>query len=176
MKAVVLALHLCAGLLSAPLAAIAGAANQPLHTVPSVDLARYAGTWHEIARYPNFFQKGCRDATAVYTLTHDGELSILNRCLKGETGEVSEAKGKGWVVSPPDAARLKVSFFWLFRGDYWIIDLGKEYEYAVVGTPDRESLWILARQPKLPADVYAGILARLKSQGFDPSRLETGRE
>ena len=171
MKAVVLYFLILAGALFLHPAASAGSAGQPVRTVPSVDLARYAGKWYEIARYPNFFQKGCRDSTATYTLRPDGELSILNRCLKGDAGEVSEAKGKGWVVSPPDTARLKVTFFWPFRGDYWIIDLGENYEYAVVGTPDREYLWILSRTSSLTADTYAVILQRLERQGFDQAKL-----
>ena len=154
------------------LAACAGPTKgPPVRTVPSVDLARYTGTWYEIARYPNSFQKGCRDTTAVYILRPDGEITVVNRCLKGADGKVAEARGRAWLAEPPDATRLKVTFFWPFRGDYWIIDLGENYEYAVVGTPDRKYLWILGRTPALPADVYAGILERLKEQGFDSEKL-----
>jgi apolipoprotein D and lipocalin family protein len=141
----------------------------PVQTVPSVDLARYAGLWHEIARYPNFFQEGCRDSTATYTLRSDNELEVVNHCTKGI--KPSQAKGRAWLVDPADPAKLKVTFFWPFRSDYWIIDLGENYEYAVVGTPDRKYLWILARQPKLSPELYAGILQRVEQQGFDPARL-----
>ena len=156
------------------LAACAGQAKvvSPVHTVPSVDLARYAGLWHEIARYPNIFQKGCRDSTANYRLRPDGEMDVINRCLKGADGKFSEVKGHAWPADSGDMTRLKVSFFWPFRSDYWIIDLGDNYEYAVVGTPDREYLWILARQPKLSAELYGSILRRVEQQGFDPARLQ----
>ena len=154
-----------------PFASAGSVTWQPVRTVPTVDLGRYVGAWYEIARYPNFFQKGCRDSTAHYTLRPDGEISILNRCLKGDAGEASEAKGRAWVAAPPDTARLKVMFFWPFRGDYWIIELGDNYEYAVVGTPDREYLWILSRTPTLSDTTYADILQKLAQQGFDPAKL-----
>ena len=143
----------------------------PVRTIPSVDLARYTGLWYEIARYPNSFQKGCRDTTATYTLRSDGEITVVNRCLKGAEGKLAEATGRAWLAEPPDTSRLKVTFFWPFRGDYWIIDLGENYEYAVVGTPDRMYLWILSRTPSLTADTYTGILQRLVPQGFDPAKL-----
>jgi apolipoprotein D and lipocalin family protein len=143
----------------------------PVRTVPSVDLARYTGTWYEIARYQNRFQEGCHDTTATYTLRPDGDIAVVNRCLKGTEGQVAEATGRAWLAEPRDTSRLKVTFFWPFRGDYWIIDLGENYEYAVVGTPDREYLWILSRTPILTADTYAGILQRLERQGFDPTKL-----
>jgi apolipoprotein D and lipocalin family protein len=160
------------------LAACAGPAKAPpVRTVPSVDLARYTGVWYEIARYPNSFQKGCRDTTAVYTLRPDGEITVINRCLKGTDGKIAEARGRAWLAEPSDTSRLKVTFFWPFRGDYWIIDLGGDYEYAVVGTPDREYLWILSRTPTLPDKEYAGILLRLNGQGFDPAKLlKTGQK
>ncbi len=144
-------------------------AVSPVRTVSSVELTRYTGLWHEIARYPNFFQEGCRDSTATYTLTSDNEMEVVNRCIKGT--KQSEVKGRAWLVDPAEPARLKVTFFWPFRSDYWIIDLGENYEYAVVGTPDRKYLWILARQPKLSPELYAGILRRVEQQGFDPARL-----
>lgn len=154
------------------LAACAGPAKgPPVRTVTSVDLSRYTGLWYEIARYPNRFQEGCRDSSATYTLRPDGEIDVVNRCRRGADGNVAEARGRAWPVDPADTTRLKVSFFWPFRGDYWIIDLGENYEYAVVGTPDRNYLWILARQPKLSDDVYTGILRRVQLQGFEPERL-----
>lgn len=142
-----------------------------VRTVPSVDLKRYTGTWYEIARYPNFFQNGCADSTATYTLRPDGEIDVVNRCVKGPEKKPAEAKGRAWPVDPADTAKLKVSFFWPFRSDYWIIDLGQSYEYAVVGTPDREYLWILSRTPVMAADTYAGILERLARQGFGSGTL-----
>lgn len=135
-------------------------------TVPHVDLTRYMGVWHEIARIDHTFQKGCVKSSATYTLLPDGEVEVINRCVNEKDGRLREARGKAWSVDPEGNARLKVSFFWPFRGDYWIIDLGKEYEYAVVGSPNRQYLWILARQPVMDDIVYKGILERLANQGF----------
>ena len=144
-----------------------------LEVVPRVELDRYLGTWYEIARYPNRFQKeDCVATTATYALREDGKISVDNRCRKGSpSGPEKTANGKAWVVDSKTNARLKVQFFWPFSGDYWIIQLGEQYEYAVVGHPDRTYLWILSRTPKMEPGLYSDILTRLKEQGYDPTRL-----
>lgn len=103
------------------------------------------GVRHEIARIDHFFQKGCIKGSATYSLLPDGEIEVINRCVNEKDGRLREAKGRAWSVDQKGNARLKISFFWPFREDYWIVDLGKEYEYAVVGSPNRQYLWILAR-------------------------------
>lgn len=138
----------------------------PLQTVERVDLDRYVGLWYEIGRYPNRFQKGCLDSTAMYTARPDGKIDVLNSCRDEHDGSLREAKGRAWVVDNTTNARLKVSFFWPFRSDYWIIDLGREYEYAVVGTPDRKYLWILSRTPEMSTDILEKILQNVEKQGF----------
>jgi apolipoprotein D and lipocalin family protein len=144
----------------------------PLEVVSFVDLKRYAGEWYEIARYPHRFQKGCVGSKATYSLRDDGKITVLNECYKGSfNGKIRRAKGKAWVVDEKTNAKLKVSFFWPFSGDYWIIDLGKEYEYAVVGHPDRTYLWVLSRTKTMDAEVYEKILERLEEKGYDTSRL-----
>lgn len=157
-------------------AAAASSGLPPLQTVASVDLNRYLGIWHEIARYPNSFQKGCLGSTASYTLRDDGEIDVVNSCRDAENGRTRRVEGRAWVVDPATNARLKVSFFWPFRGDYWIIDLGPAYEYAVVGTPNRNYLWVLSRTPVMDDAVYAAIMERVRQQGFDPGKVvrETG--
>jgi len=146
--------------------------SAPVRTVDRVELDRYLGTWYEIARYPNSFQEGCQATTATYSLRDDGDIEVLNACREGGLdGPRQTAEGKAWIVDTRTNAKLKVRFFWPFSGDYWIIDLGAEYEYAVVGDPDRDYLWILARQPRLDEEVVAGILERVKAQGYDPGRL-----
>ncbi len=152
-------------------AAMAASASPPLKTVEYVDLNRYLGTWHEIARYPNSFQKGCLGSTASYVLREDGDIQVVNSCRDAEDGDIRRAKGRAWVVDKASNARLKVSFFWPFRGDYWIIDLGTEYEYAVVGTPSRKYLWVLSRTPVMDDAVYAAIMERIRQLGFDPGRV-----
>jgi apolipoprotein D and lipocalin family protein len=165
------AVVLVAALTAGP-AAGALAAGRLLETVPHVDLARYAGTWYEISSYPQRFQKGCTGTTATYTLRADGAVEVLNRCARDSlNGRATLARGRARVVDRSTNARLKVSFFWPFWGDYWIIDLGRDYEYAVVGHPGRKYLWILSRTPFLEPAVYEGILGRLRSQGYDTHRL-----
>jgi apolipoprotein D and lipocalin family protein len=145
------------------------AAEKPLETVPSVDLKRYAGTWYEIGSIPKFFQKGCSRTTATYRPRPDGDLDVQNVCNKH--GELSSVKGKAWAVDKTNA-KLKVRFFWFITGDYWIIALDPEYRYAMVGTPDRDSLWILSRTPLLDEAVYKGLLNQAKAQGFDIDKVE----
>jgi len=143
-----------------------------LKTVDHVDLERYLGTWYEIANYPQKFQKGCTATTATYSLRTDGEIDVFNRCrLDRPDGEGKSAKGRARVVDKDTNARLEVSFFRPFWGDYWIIDLGADYEYAVVGHPGRDYLWILSRTPTMSEEVYNGIVARLSSAGYETDRI-----
>jgi apolipoprotein D and lipocalin family protein len=144
----------------------------PTKVVNFVDLKRYVGTWYEIARFPNRFQKGCVGTTATYTLRKDGKIDVMNQCRKGTLdGEISSVKGRAWVVDNKTNAKLKVSFFWPFSGHYWIIDLGENYEYAVVGHPDRKYLRILSRSPKMDKKTYDHILQKLEIQFYDTSKL-----
>jgi len=145
----------------------------PLRTVSHVDLARYVGTWYEIASYPQRFQKGCTATAAVYTLRDDGKIQVVNRCNRDSLdGRETIAKGRARIVDRQTNAKLKVSFFWPFWGDYWIIDLDPEYRYAVVGHPNRKYLWILSRTRTMDPTVYSGILERLSAQGYDVGRLQ----
>jgi apolipoprotein D and lipocalin family protein len=158
------------------------AAPAPLQTVPSVDVPRYMGTWHEIAKYPNWFQKKCASSTqATYTLQADGRVQVLNRC-KTDKGEWSEALGAARQVGGPTSPRLQVrfapewlSFIPLVWGDYWIIELDPDYQWVVVSEPQREYLWILARTPHMPAATYQALLAKLEKLGFDMKRIEASR-
>jgi apolipoprotein D and lipocalin family protein len=144
----------------------------PLETVAEVDLNRYVGTWFEIANFPNRFQRGCTATTATYTLRSDGDIDVLNRCRQGTVdGELKSAQGRARVVDPATNAKLKVSFFRPFWGDYWIIDLDEDYQYAVVGHPDRDYLWILSRSPTMEDATYRSIVTGLKGGGYETSRL-----
>ena len=146
----------------------------PLQVVPRVDLTRYMGTWYEIARFPHRFQEGCTATTANYTLRDDGEVDVVNRCFLGSPqGEENMAEGRARVVDVATNAKLEVSFFRPFWGDYWIIELGDQYDYAVVGHPGRDYLWILSRTPQLAKGAYAGILARRRDDHrYDVERLQ----
>lgn len=145
---------------------------QKLATVASVDLKKYMGTWHEIASYPQRFQKGCHCTTATYTLSDKGYVIVENKCKRDSaSGKESYIKGKAFVVKNSGNAKLKVQFFWPFKGKYWIIDLADDYSYAVVSHPNKKYLWILCRTPKMDDAVYKGILARLKEKGFDLDKI-----
>jgi apolipoprotein D and lipocalin family protein len=147
--------------------------DKPLRTVTSVDLDRYLGRWYEIASYPAWFQKNCTATTADYSLRDDGLIKVINSCRKSSLdGKLKQSTGRAKVVAGSDNAKLKVSFFWPFWGNYWIIDLDPEYRWAVVGGPNRKYLWILSRTPHMDNEVYEGIVSRLRDQGYDPARLE----
>ena len=140
----------------------------PLDTVPHVDLSRYTGIWYEIARLPQTFEKGCVGVTATYEIKSNGNLDVLNSCHPGTLdGKVQTAHGTGKIVDTQTNAKLKVTFFWPFYGDYWILELGPNYEYSVVGSPDRGSFWILSRTPTLPDEVIDGIIGRFSQKSFD---------
>lgn len=151
--------------------------SQTLQTVPSVDLKKYCGKWYEIASFPQRFQKGCHCTTAEYTLTEKDYVMVENRCNKDSvTGKQSYIKGKAFVEKNTGNAKLKVQFFWPFRGKYWIIDLASDYSYAVVGHPNRQYLWILSREALLDEKIYNQILSRLKEKGFDLSKIQKTKQ
>ncbi len=145
----------------------------PLEVVDEVDLDRYLGKWYEIASFPQWFQRGCVASMATYSRRPDGRIGVVNECRdESFEGELRRAEGVAWVADEEGSlAKLKVQFFWPFRGDYWIIELDPEYRYAAVGHPSRNYLWILARTPTLDPALYRALSARLEAQGYDLSRL-----
>jgi len=160
------------------LLAPAGSSTE-VRAVPSVDLNRYSGTWYEIARYPNRFQKSCEgDVTATYTIQPNERIEVLNRCRKAD-GSIESATGTGRLADKNGpASKLKVrfapkflSFLPFVWADYWIIDLADDYSYAVVGTPDHKYLWILSRTPTMAADTYQQICSHVGEMGYDPDKL-----
>ena len=152
------------------------ASTSPLPTVGRVDLNRYIGKWYEVARYPNRFQRSCdHDVTAEYSIRKDGKIRVLNSCTT-VAGKQKQVEGTAVIVDKETNAKLKVTFFWPFYGKYWIIDLGQDYEFAVVGEPSRGYLWILSRSPDLPDAAYQKILSRLNEQGYQPSKLVKTRQ
>lgn len=147
--------------------------SQPLQTVTEVNLEKYTGTWYEIASYPQSFQKGCHCTTAKYTLSNKRFVIVENRCNRDSiNGFQSYIKGKAFVQKNTGNAKLKVQFFWPFKGKYWIIDLADDYSYAVISHPNRKYLWILSRTKTINDEVYEQILNRLKSNGFDLTKIK----
>jgi apolipoprotein D and lipocalin family protein len=150
-----------------------GEEPKPLEVVPYVDLGRYIGTWYEIATIPQRFQKDCVAVTATYTLRDDGAIAVLNKCRKKTLdGELKEANGKAWIVDKKTNAKLKVQFFWPFKGDYWVIELDADYQCAVVGHPGRKYLWILSRTPQMDESLYQDLLQRIANKGYDVSLIK----
>lgn len=155
-------------------------------TVTAVDLDRYAGTWYEIARYPNRFQESCAgDVTATYERKRDGSIRVINRCVRTD-GTVNVAEGAAKPVEGSRNARLKVRFApaWLsvlpfVWADYWVLGLADDYRWALVGTPDKKYLWVLSRTPQMDEGDWNAAVAAAVSNGFDPGRLlrtsQTGR-
>lgn len=157
---------------------LAGCSAKPApKTVGDVDLQRYQGAWYEIARLPMFFQRNCAQSEAHYLLQKDSTVLVTNRCRTLE-GEAQEAVGSA-VTQPGRTDRLWVTFDnWfsnlfpgLTRGDYWILDLDDEYTTALVGTPNRKYLWLLAREPQITPEVRARLLKVAQEQGYDTSEL-----
>jgi apolipoprotein D and lipocalin family protein len=163
---------LFAGLALASCSSVPVRKDPPLQVVSHVDKKKYLGKWYEIARYPHSFEEGCYAVTANYTLQDDGSIEVINRCRQGGLdGELDEAIGTANFVDTQTNAKLEVTFFWPFYGDYWIIDLDENYQYAVVSEPDRQYLWILSRTPTMDESLYEQLTAKLKNNGFDLSFL-----
>ena len=145
------------------------AAAEPLTTVASVDLARYAGKWYEAARTPNWFQTKCvGDVRATYTQEGPEKVRVVNECREAN-GKTSTAKGSAKVGG--STAKLKVTFFWPFYGDYWVLELDPEYRWVVVGEPGRKYLWILTREQNPPDELVQRLTELAAKKGYDVSKL-----
>ena len=148
-----------------------------VRTVDSVDLQKYLGKWYEIAAIPQSFQKQCvGNTTAVYDTDKDGLISVVNTCDTA-SGSPSVANGRAKVVDAKSNSKLKVTFVhflgwqFLFGGDYWILAIGENYSYAVVGAPGRDYAWILSRTPDMPIEKIIEASQVLASQGYDTCKL-----
>jgi apolipoprotein D and lipocalin family protein len=151
----------------------AAAETRPLEVVPRVDIGRYLGTWYEIATIPQRFQKGCVGVSAHYSLREDGAIDVFNVCRKGTLdGKEKSIRGKAWIVDRTTNAKLKVRFFWPFTGAYWVIELDEDYQWAVVGHPDRTYYWILSRTPQMDAGLYDELIRRAAAKGYDVSKIK----
>ena len=170
--------------LPAALLCLAQAAHAaPIVPIASLDVPRYMGTWYEIAKYPNRFQKDCAGFTSAgYTLEPDQTVRVVNRCRRADGTPdmaVGSARQVGAATSPILQVRFApawLSFLPMVWGDYWVIDLDEGYTLAAVSEPKREYLWILSRTPTVPRAAYEALLARLRAQGFDLAKLEATRQ
>src|ERR1700722_19829904 len=146
--------------------------DPPLDVAPSVDLSRFQGKWYEIARLPRTTQTDCHGTTAFYTQGSDGTLAFVNQCNVGsDTGPLKTVSRSAKIPDPAVSAKLALDIGG-YSGDYWILEVGPNYEYTVVGHPSRLYFWILSRTPTLDATTLSGILSRAQDKHFDTSLLE----
>lgn len=157
----------------------AATATMPVATIDALDVQRYMGTWHEIAKFPNWFQRKCAGQTrAQYSALPNGDVQVFNSCTTAEA-KTMDATGLAKQVGGANSPKLKVRFApewlaWLpwVWGEYWVIDLDPQYQLAAVSDSKREYLWVLSRTPQVEATAYNALLTRLKAQGFETHRLE----
>lgn len=162
----------CTVLLLSACVASGGTAAPP-QTVAQVDLARYQGTWYELARLPMFFQRNCAQSEAHYSLQADGTMAVRNRCQTLQ-GEWQEANGQAFAQQAGHTDKLWVRFDnWfsrlfadLARGDYWVLYLDDDYRVALVGNPDRQYLWLLSRTPQVSAKTREQLLSIARERGY----------
>ncbi len=145
--------------------------SKNLPTVEQVDLKRYTGLWYDLAHLPQSFQDDCKCVTAEYILKGD-KLEVVNTCVDKENDEVSTVKGEASVVEGSANAKLEVEFYEIFEGDYYILALEENYSYAMVGSPDRNSLWIIGRRPEPAAIILKEYLNLAEELGFDTFPME----
>lgn len=159
-----------AGLLTAPSCQGGERTKLDTSTVKQLDIPRFMGKWYEIARYEHRFERGMTYVTAEYTLMSDGKIRVVNRGLKD--GKPKEITGKARQPDPVTLpGRLEVSFFLWFYSDYYVLELGTDYQYAVIGSSSDKYLWILSRTPQMAQPVLENILSGLRKRGYDLSRL-----
>ncbi len=144
--------------------------SPPPMTARHVDLNQYQGTWYEIASLPNYFQRGCHCTRAEYML-EGNDVKVSNSCYRGEPLKYSSATAKAWATDSSNS-RLKVRFFWPFTGDYWVLYVSPDYQYALVGTPSRSYLWLLARQPEISDVKYQQLINIALEQKYDLKKLK----
>jgi apolipoprotein D and lipocalin family protein len=156
--------------------------SQEVSTVRNIDLNKYLGKWYEIPSIPQFFQRNCvANTTAQYGIDTDGNVSVYNSC-SNKNGKTIDAKGHAKVVDPNSNAKLKVTFLklggWIFipGGNYWVLELEKNYNWAVVGDPTRKTGWILSRTPSLEIETLKQIREKIEVQGYDSCKFYTTRQ
>lgn len=152
--------------------------REPLPTVPQVDLKRYSGRWFEIAKYPNWFQRGCdSDTVAEYSPLPDGRIRVVNSCRE-KNGRIRRANAVASVVPGSHNSKFLVRFAGSpLAGDYWIIGLDeKNYSWALVGHPSRQFLWILAREPQMNPGTYANIVSLAERLGYSAKRIQKSNQ
>lgn len=141
-------------------------------TVSELDLNRYLGTWYEIARFPHSFEKDLVGVTATYSMRDDGKIKVVNQGYeKTLDGKLSVAIGKAKIPNKAESAKLKVSFFWIFYGDYFVLELDKDYQYVMIGSSSPKYFWILSRTPQMAPKTYEMLLDKARKRGYNLEKL-----
>ncbi|MBL7969110.1 MAG: lipocalin family protein [Prolixibacteraceae bacterium] len=142
-------------------------------TVKELDLNRYLGTWYEIARFPHSFEKNLVGVTATYSMRDDGKIKVVNQGYKNTLdGELSVAEGKAKIPDKSEPGKLKVSFFWIFYGDYFVLELDENYQYVMIGSSSPKYFWILSRTPQMSPEIYEMLLDKARKRGYNLDKLE----
>ncbi len=141
--------------------------------VKELDLEKYLGGWYEIARYDHPFERGLIGVTANYSMRDDGKIKVINSgYLQSRSGKLSEAIGKAKIPDPEnEPAKFKVSFFWFFYSDYYVLELDQNYQWAIIGSSSDDYLWILSRTPQIDDNLYNALLEKLEKRGYNMSKL-----
>lgn len=144
-----------------------------ISTINELDLDRYLGKWYEIARFDHSFERGLVGVTATYSYRDDGKIKVVNAGYKNSLeGEYSEAVGKAKQPRPQEEpGKLRVSFFWFFYADYFILELDEDYQWALIGSSSDKYLWILSRTPQLEQETLDRILKKAKERGYNTDKL-----
>jgi len=141
-------------------------------TVKELDLNRYLGTWYEIARFPHSFEKNLVGVTATYSIRDDGKIKVLNQGYKNTLeGELSVAEGKAKIPDQSEPGKLKVSFFWIFYADYFVLELDENYQYVMIGSSSPKYFWILSRTPQMDSATYEMLLGKARKRGYNLEKL-----
>ncbi len=141
-------------------------------TVKELDLNRYLGKWYEIARFPHSFEKNLVGVTATYRLKDDGMIEVLNEGFKNTLdGERSKAIGKAKIPNKLEPGKIKVSFFWIFYADYYVLELDENYQYAMIGSSSDKYFWILCRTAQMDPAVYNVLLDKASKRGYNLEKL-----
>jgi len=142
-----------------------------------VDIQKYLGRWYEIARYEASFQRECEAVTADYSLRTDGKIKVVNSCRRATLDAPLESvEGQAYVVEGSRNAKLRVSFFWPFYGNYWVLDRGENYDWAIVGEPSGRYLWLLFRTPHPSEELQQAVKSRAANMGYDLSLLRMTKQ
>jgi apolipoprotein D and lipocalin family protein len=137
-------------------------------TVDTLEIDKYLGTWYEIARFPHSFEKDLSGVTATYSMRKDGKIRVVNQGYRGGLdGKHSKAEGKAKIPDPDQPARLKVSFFLFFYGDYYVLELDEQYRWAMIGSSSPNYFWILSRTPQMDEQVYSKLLEKARERGYN---------